>query len=416
MNAQCKKVLQDGENNNKRRKKSPRISRVEPSGTRKAQQQQSRFKSLREDELQGPPSRTRASLKRRHYEPSSTKVRVEKKRTQENQTTKGETDAVIEEPLGAPFVAQPLPDKQTLELIIDTLQRKDIYEIFAEPVDPEEVDDYYEIIEEPMDFGTMRAKLHEGLYTSLEQFEAHGIHKLAKRVFHVLKTNPENFESEFSGSRRRSCKRSQDETNDFNGKLFLKTCEKRGNGDAKRRDLIEVDRRSTYKPDLNLNNNNWSKSLIHLNQHEHSYTQSLMQFVKDLGPTAQMVARRKLHNFNMIEDRQTTNRDLEKQKQAQIPIGQMWFNSSRSGLIDGIVNQNPINRGYDSNCCGGRMSSVVDSRSLPVWNREEACALNLGFLKSKVGKMMMMMMNECEIESSCSSNKPFQFKDLNLQL
>lgn len=33
------------------------------------------------------------------------------------------------------------------------------------------VEDYYEIIEEPMDFGTMRAKLHEGLYTTLEQFE-----------------------------------------------------------------------------------------------------------------------------------------------------------------------------------------------------------------------------------------------------
>lgn len=27
------------------------------------------------------------------------------------------------------------------------------------------------IIKEPMDFGTMRAKLHEGMYTSLEQFE-----------------------------------------------------------------------------------------------------------------------------------------------------------------------------------------------------------------------------------------------------
>lgn len=32
-------------------------------------------------------------------------------------------------------------------------------------------EDYYEIIEEPMDFGTMRAKLHEGMYRSLEQFE-----------------------------------------------------------------------------------------------------------------------------------------------------------------------------------------------------------------------------------------------------
>lgn len=33
------------------------------------------------------------------------------------------------------------------------------------------VEGYYEIIEEPMDFGTMRAKLHEGMYKNLEQFE-----------------------------------------------------------------------------------------------------------------------------------------------------------------------------------------------------------------------------------------------------
>lgn len=33
------------------------------------------------------------------------------------------------------------------------------------------VEDYYEIIKEPMDFGTMRAKLHEGMYKSLAQFE-----------------------------------------------------------------------------------------------------------------------------------------------------------------------------------------------------------------------------------------------------
>lgn len=33
------------------------------------------------------------------------------------------------------------------------------------------VKDYYEIIKNPMDFGTMRAKLHEGMYENLEQFE-----------------------------------------------------------------------------------------------------------------------------------------------------------------------------------------------------------------------------------------------------
>jgi len=33
------------------------------------------------------------------------------------------------------------------------------------------VEDYYAIIEEPMDFGTIRAKLHERMYKTLEQFE-----------------------------------------------------------------------------------------------------------------------------------------------------------------------------------------------------------------------------------------------------
>lgn len=32
---------------------------------------------------------------------------------------------------------------------------------------------YYSIIKEPMDFGTMRAKLHEGMYNNLEEFEVH---------------------------------------------------------------------------------------------------------------------------------------------------------------------------------------------------------------------------------------------------
>lgn len=33
------------------------------------------------------------------------------------------------------------------------------------------VGDYHKIIKEPMDFGTMRAKLHEGMYATFEQFE-----------------------------------------------------------------------------------------------------------------------------------------------------------------------------------------------------------------------------------------------------
>ncbi|KAG6738180.1 hypothetical protein POTOM_059745 [Populus tomentosa] len=51
------------------------------------------------------------------------------------------------------------------------VQRRDTQEIFAQPVDPDEVVGYFDIIKEPMDFGTIRAKLQEGMYTSLDQFQ-----------------------------------------------------------------------------------------------------------------------------------------------------------------------------------------------------------------------------------------------------
>lgn len=66
---------------------------------------------------------------------------------------------------------QRMPKKQTLEFILDILQRRDTQEIFAQPVDPDEAVGYYDIIKEPMDFGTIRAKLQEGMYTSLDQFQ-----------------------------------------------------------------------------------------------------------------------------------------------------------------------------------------------------------------------------------------------------
>lgn len=66
----------------------------------------------------------------------------------------------------------PLPDKKTLELILDKLQKKDIYGVYAEPVDPEELPDYHDVIEHPMDFATVRKKLSNGSYSTLEQFES----------------------------------------------------------------------------------------------------------------------------------------------------------------------------------------------------------------------------------------------------
>ncbi|KAK8623223.1 hypothetical protein V6N13_118111 [Hibiscus sabdariffa] len=65
----------------------------------------------------------------------------------------------------------PLPDKKLLVFILDRLQKKDTYGVFSEPVNPEELPDYHEIIAHPMDFSTVRKKLDDGAYTSLEQFE-----------------------------------------------------------------------------------------------------------------------------------------------------------------------------------------------------------------------------------------------------
>lgn len=71
-----------------------------------------------------------------------------------------------------PHSGIPLPDKKTMELILDKLQKKDIYGVYAEPVDPEELPDYHEVIENPMDFATVRNKLATGSYATVEQFES----------------------------------------------------------------------------------------------------------------------------------------------------------------------------------------------------------------------------------------------------
>lgn len=65
----------------------------------------------------------------------------------------------------------PLPDKKLLLFILDRLQKKDTYGVYSEPVDPEELPDYHELIEQPMDFATIREKLLNDSYTTLEQFE-----------------------------------------------------------------------------------------------------------------------------------------------------------------------------------------------------------------------------------------------------
>lgn len=226
------------------------------------------------------------------------------------------------------------------------------------------VEDYYEIIKEPMDFGTMRAKLHEGMYQNLQQFEhdaflipknamhfnssgtvyfrqARAIYDLAKKVFHVLKTNPGNLEVEFPVTRRRSMRRLQNEASDTRlsqgvvpdgaldvsskniglGPSVPSTCRSSskerpslstkgaapidrafllGNRHGQRLSSLGAGHCSTYeffRPSLYhktssfLCNQNPESLILNRNA---SYRESLMSFARDLGPTAQMVVNGKM--------------------------------------------------------------------------------------------------------------------------
>ncbi|XP_055837218.1 bromodomain-containing protein homolog [Episyrphus balteatus] len=64
------------------------------------------------------------------------------------------------------------PLETAMRKILETLESKDTSDIFREPVDTDEVPDYLDIVQEPMDLGTMRQKLYNGQYTSLDQMES----------------------------------------------------------------------------------------------------------------------------------------------------------------------------------------------------------------------------------------------------
>ncbi|XWS35450.1 hypothetical protein CRYUN_Cryun21dG0127000 [Craigia yunnanensis] len=392
-------------------RRSPRISALDGCKAQKSRrvgrtalapppqpQPQPQAMSLQEKKTQGPVSRTRASARKiRKLRPledmaatplspfaqqgSNQQNHEDHPISSDQPTSQGDNSPKYDDKAASPdqLSSVPstkwMPEKRTLELILDILQRRDTYEVFAEPVDAEEVEDYYEIIKEPMDFGTMRAKLHEGMYICLQQFEhdvylisrnamhfnssattffrqARAIHELAKKVFNALKTDPENFELKFLETRRRTSRRLMSEARapSYNSSSKLATnlrpnsktnissktmpCFLRSSSNlrksirgicghsgaatdfnarnhevhsgainGRRNSFAEVDRRCTYRPWMSLLSENDSiistvysdsKPLIPVNQQDIGYKDSLMFFVKDLGPTAQMIAKRKL--------------------------------------------------------------------------------------------------------------------------
>ncbi|XP_042519987.1 uncharacterized protein LOC122093669 [Macadamia integrifolia] len=146
-----------------------------------------------------------------------------KKERRRNSDIKG-MDSAPGTPSGS-SASLPLPDKKSLELILDKLQKKDTYGVYAEPVDPEELPDYHDVIDHPMDFSTLRKKLANGDYSTLEQFEsdvflictnamqynapetiyfkqARSIQELAKNKFQRLRIGIERAEKELKSEQK----------------------------------------------------------------------------------------------------------------------------------------------------------------------------------------------------------------------
>ncbi|KAI9074264.1 hypothetical protein K1719_043749 [Acacia pycnantha] len=286
----------------------------------------------------GPASRTRGRKKRKLRpveELTISPAKQQKKQCDEDIKRKNDQAPEL---TSAIF----MPEKHLLELILNILQRRDTYEIFAEPVDPKEVEDYYEIIEEPMDFGTMRAKLHEEMYKSLEQFEhdvflifnnamhfnssrtiyfrqARTMNELAKKIFNVLKAKPENFEREFSetiqrdGSSNappyRKSLKANHERSDIARHVDVRVLDENPTGARKSRRCksFEVDRRCTYRPYMSPSEDESIFQTIfgnlklfeQVNQQGIGYRESLMLFVNDLGQEVKNMVRRKLFGYEI---------------------------------------------------------------------------------------------------------------------
>ncbi|CAL1354197.1 unnamed protein product [Linum trigynum] len=113
----------------------------------------------------------------------------------------------------------PLPDKKVLYLVLHKLQKKDTCGVCSELVDLEELPNYLDVVDHPMDFATVRKKLGNSSYSTLEQFEsdillicsnvmkynssdtiyhkqARGIQELAQKKFEKLRVDIERSEIE----------------------------------------------------------------------------------------------------------------------------------------------------------------------------------------------------------------------------
>nr|XP_011461527.1 PREDICTED: transcription initiation factor TFIID subunit 1-like [Fragaria vesca subsp. vesca] len=319
------------------RRKSARISALEEEKKKKACTSENDSVSENQTHVTRGTSTSRRGRKRKKLED------VGLSSPQNSEDPKDEDYSIYDDEAAYLSYIQEDPETRVLEFILDILQRRDICNLFAKPVNPQEVWTYYKIIKEPMDFGTMRAKLQERKYTSLEQFEydvnlistnamhfnasttvfyqeARAIQELAQQLFRSLRADPEQFQLQSLLTKRGPGRKPQYQDRDShtqvprpigrpsssrrlyvrrNSQAGLSNANSSGMRNGGNSNSLETERRQTYRlsdKDKSLLSVvlDSAKILGYNGNGESGYKESLMRFAKNLGPTAQRIAESKL--------------------------------------------------------------------------------------------------------------------------
>ncbi|KAG4989523.1 hypothetical protein JHK82_031847 [Glycine max] len=189
------------------------------------------------------------------------------------------------------------------------------------------VENYHKIVKQPMDFGTMRAKLHEDMYTNFNQFKAKHINRYAKGIFEALNADLGLFHSELSLNKRGPSTKQQKEKLIRTPRRVATKCAGRNN--ATHSTVPETEKRDKYWPPskpLVAEVLNAKKPIIQLNENVSKYKESLLRFVKDLGPTAQKVAAKRLEvvSLSPVENVSSFHGPIQE------PTNQLHLGSSRT--------------------------------------------------------------------------------------
>ncbi|XP_044509454.1 uncharacterized protein LOC123228209 isoform X2 [Mangifera indica] len=228
-----------------------------------------------------------------------------------------------------------------------------------------------------MDFSTITEKLNGGSYGTVQEFEhdislvynnamqfndsdtiyykqARAIKELANKLFRALKADPQNFETECSMINVRPSRRikaisgslDSNSGNNTNGRKY-----ERGSHN------LELQPRWTYSSHTSsLNGNepvvtqvyNSTKNLEPVKEKRIGYSESLLRFVKNLGPTAQMVAKRMLGR-GMAESSNYHLQVSNNQNSAVVSAGMelssgllQRFSGKKEDIQNGILNRRKV--------------------------------------------------------------------------